>query len=222
MHWWIAIMRPKNGESFRHHVTRQILSRRRPCISEQDKPAKAPGQGQCAPQDTRASGDIIHDVSPSSFRHVENGLASLLNAHRKNNGCSMRLCHLQTWFADIDCNDLPRTQQTSVLDGELTQESKSNHHYDLSQLMLSTADSILHNRCQTEPGSIFISDPVGDRIEVIGRDRDKLAVGPAYPKTISFMNLIDIRSDRHNLSDHKITGIERKGDPTIPMRTLFK
>src|SRR6266487_3220988 len=215
-------MRPKNGESFRHHVTRQILSRRRPCISEQDKPAKAPGQGQCAPQDTRASGDIIHDVSPSSFRHVEDGLASLLNAHRKNNGCSMRLCHLQTWFADIDGNDLPRTQETRVLDSELTQESESNHYHDLSQLMLSTANAILCNRRQAEPGSIFIIDPVGDRVEITGRDRDKLAVGPAYPKTSSFTNLIDIRSDRHHLSDQKIPGRERIGHPTIPMRTRLK
>jgi len=134
----------------------------------------------------------------------------------------MRLCHLQTWFADIDCNDLPRTQETSVLDSELTQESESNHYHDLSQLMLSTADAILHNRRQTKPGSIFISDPVGDRIEVTGRDRDKLAVGSTYPKTISFMNPIDIRSDRNNLSDHKITGIERIGNPTIPMRTRLK
>src|SRR5713226_3392289 len=88
-----------------------------------------------------------------------------------------------------------RTQQTRILDSELTQESESNHHDDFSQLMLSTADTILHNRCQAEPGSIFISDPAGARIEVTGRDRDKLAVGPAYPKTSSFMNLIDTRSD---------------------------
>ena len=71
----------------------------------------------------------------------------------------MRLCHLQTWFADIDCNDLPRTQETSVSDSELTQESESNHYHDLSQLMLSTADAILHNRRQTKPGSIFIVFP---------------------------------------------------------------
>src|SRR5712675_1163819 len=112
--------------------------------------------------------------------------------------------------------------ETRVLDSELTQESESNHYHDLSQLMLSTADAILHNRRQTEPGSIFISDPVGDRIEVTGRDRDKLAVGLTYPKTLSFVNLIDIRSDRNNLSDQKITGIERIGNPTIPMRTRLK
>src|SRR5216683_431937 len=215
-------MRTNNGQPFCHHVTCQILGRRRPCISKQDKPAKAPGQGQCARENTRASGDIIHDIGPSSFRHGENGLTSVFNAYRKNNGCSMRLCHLQTRFADIDCNDLPRTQETSILDSELTQESESNHHYNLSQCMLSTADTILRNCCQTEPGSIFISDPLGDRIEVTGRDRDKLAVGPAYPETISFMNLIDTRSDRHNLSDHKITGMERIDDPTIPMRTRLK
>src|SRR5260370_1773373 len=144
-------MRTNNRESLRHQVTCQILSGGRPCISKQDKPTKAPGQGQCAREDTRASGDIIHDVSPSSFRHVENGLASLLNAHRKNNGCSMRLCHFQTRFADIDCDDLPRTQETSVLDSELTQESESNHHDDLSHLMLTTADTFLHNRCQAQP-----------------------------------------------------------------------
>src|SRR6266566_413738 len=112
--------------------------------------------------------------------------------------------------------------ETRVLDSQLTQESESNHDHDLSQLMLSTANAILHNRRQTEPGSIFISDPIGDRIEVTGRDRDKLAVGPTYPKTLSFMNLIDTRSDRHDLSEHKITGIERIGDPTIPMRTRLK
>ena len=88
--------------------------------------------------------------------------------------------------------------------------------------MLSTADTILHNRCQSEPGSIFICDPAGDRIEVTGRDRDKLAVGPTYPKTISFLNLIDTRSDRHHLSEQKITGMERIGDPTIPMRPRLK
>src|SRR5215469_10400163 len=148
-------MRTNNGESLRHHITRQILGRRRPRIAKQDQPAKAPGQGQCAREDTCASSDIIHDVSPGTFRHVENGLASLLNAHRKDNGCSMRLCHLQAWFADIDGNDLPRTQETRILDSELTQEPESNHYHDLSQLMLSTADTILHNRCQTEPGSIF-------------------------------------------------------------------
>src|SRR5215469_8123162 len=215
-------MRTNNAESFRHHVTCQILSRGRPRISEQDKPAKAPEQGQCAPEDTRASGDIIHDVSPSSFRHAENGLASLLGAHGKNNGCSMRLRHLQAWFADIDCNELPRTQETSVLDRELTQESESNHYHDLSQLMHSTADAILHNRRQTEPGSIFISDPIGDRVEVTGRDRDKLAVGSTYPETISFTNLVEIRSDRNDLCDHKITRIERIGNPTIPVRTGLK
>jgi hypothetical protein len=47
-------------------------------------------------------------------------------------------------------------------------------------------------------------------------------VGLAYPKTLSFMNLIDIRSSLHNLSDQKITGIERIGNPTIPMRTRLK
>src|SRR5215469_7351687 len=88
--------------------------------------------------------------------------------------------------------------------------------------MLSTADTILHNRRQTEPGSIFISDPIGDRIEVTGRDRDKLAVGPTYTKTLSCMNLLDILSDRHNLSDQKITGRERVGHPMIPMRTRLK
>src|SRR5690349_24189509 len=123
-------MRTNNGESFRHHVTCQMLSRGQPCISKQDEPAKASGQGQCAPENTRASGDIINDVSPSSFRHVENGLASLLNAHSKNNACTMHMCHLQTWFADIDCNDLPRTQKTRILDSELTQESESNHYHD--------------------------------------------------------------------------------------------
>ena len=105
-------MRTKNGESFRHHVTCQMLSGGRPCIPKQDKPTKASGQGQCAPEDMRAAGDIIHDISPSSFRQVENGRASLLNAHRKNNGCSMRLRHLQTWYADIDGNDLPGIQET--------------------------------------------------------------------------------------------------------------
>jgi len=88
--------------------------------------------------------------------------------------------------------------------------------------MLSTADTILHNRRQAEPGSIFISDPIGDSIEVTGRDRDILAVGPACPKTISFMNLIDIQPDRNNLSDHKITGIERIRNPMIPMRARLK
>src|SRR6266702_6238860 len=128
-------MRTKNAEPFRHHITRQILGGGRPCISKQDQSTKAPEQGQCAPEDTRAACDIIHDVSPSSFCQVENGCTSILNTHRKNNGCFMRLRYFQTWFADIDGNNLPRTQEASVLDSELTQESESNHHQHLSQFM---------------------------------------------------------------------------------------